>query len=420
MQSLFYAIARTEALLAEVSRLSEGEFAYSHSRAALQLIDGLFKKKLETLKSFDEKSDPDTVGQECTLTLSDVFNYVPLLGFILRSTNVRNSFELLRPLLRLARQLLEPEKEKKDQSTCLVLSSEWDYSPFVYPNVPHLPGFVLIGMPAPESSNPLLVPLAGHELGHALWAKRDVFSNYNVALRKAVVSNIWTRWTEFQEVYSIPGKSVAKNDLVTDIFCMQFWELAFNWAMQQCEESFCDFIGLRLFGESYLHAFAYLLSPGTEGRRSLYYPSAKTRVGNLVKAATTYGIAVPNNYIDEFDESNDADLIPSDTFRLSVADQSLESIIQNVVDMADSIITHSKLVTPTLDESARIYGRFENVIPAEKCKSLPDIINAGWRAYLNNDLWKDIPQVHRNRVRNLMELILKNVEIFEIETIIAE
>lgn len=420
MQSLSYAIARTESLLAEVSRLSEGEFAYDHSRAALELIEGLFKKKLETLKSFDEHSNPATVGQECTLTLSHVFNYVPLLGIILRSTNVRNAFELFRPLLRLARQLLEPDLDKDKQSTCLVLSSEWDYSPLVYPSIPHLPGFVLIGMPAPESSNPLLVPLAGHELGHAVWVKRNVTSIYSVMLRKAVLNNIWSRWGEFESVYSIPGKKISKTDLVTDFFCLQFWEPAFNWAMLQCEESFCDFIGLRLFGESYLHAFAYLLSPGTEGRRSLFYPSARTRVENLVKAAKAYGIAVPNGYVAEFDDSNDAGLIPSDTFRLAIADQSLESIVDHVISMAGSIISHSKLVTPTPDEADRIYDRFEHVIPAEGCKSLSDIINAGWKAYLNKELWKDIPQVYHKRVANLMELILKNIEIFEIETIISE
>jgi hypothetical protein len=39
------------------------------------------------------------------------------------------------------------------------------------------------------------------------------------------------------------------------------------------EELFCDLAGLALFGESYLHAFQYLLSPSIGFSRSEEYPS---------------------------------------------------------------------------------------------------------------------------------------------------
>lgn len=57
-----------------------------------------------------------------------------ILGMILRSTNVRNPFELYFPFKRLAKTLL-------DGNVKLLMSSEWDFVPFTYPmNVEILSG----------------------------------------------------------------------------------------------------------------------------------------------------------------------------------------------------------------------------------------------------------------------------------------
>src|SRR5262245_59221134 len=170
---------RVQAFLDEATHLAESEFPYPGSRLALERLISFFTARLATLNSFDANSDARVVRQTCALDLQHQFNYLPLLGFVLRSTNVRNAFEVFRPLLRLARDILEPSIPKNNRKTELVLSSEWDHSPFVYPEVPELPGFVMIGIPAPESANPLVVPLAGHELGHSVWGKD------NQALQKA-------------------------------------------------------------------------------------------------------------------------------------------------------------------------------------------------------------------------------------------
>ena len=179
MPFLDYARKRLRAFLEEVDNLAEDEFPYRASKDLLDELSKLFRLKLTRLESLGPKSDPDTVKHACGLALGALFDYLPLLGFVRRSTNVRNAFEVFGPLLRLARDVLEPSVPKPDRKARLVLSSEWDYSPFIYPDVPELPGFVLIGLPAPESSNPLLVPLAGHELGHSLWSKLDSQGSWN-------------------------------------------------------------------------------------------------------------------------------------------------------------------------------------------------------------------------------------------------
>jgi hypothetical protein len=419
--TLEFAIARIEAFLAEVTRLDECEFPYEHSQAALHRIRDLFQKKLAILRAFDAKSDPAVVKQECRLSLSDLFNYVPLLGFILRSTNVRNAFEVFGPLLRLAGDLLEPGIDKSSRRTRLVLSSEWDYSPFVYGEIPDLPGFVLIGLPAPESSNPLLIPLAGHELGHAVWAKCKLRSVLMPIAGTYVLDVIRIRWGEFVQVFSPPGgKVTSQADLISDIFCVQYWQQCLPWVLKQAEESFCDFLGLRLFRESYANAFAYILAPGTADARSLVYPNMKKRVSNLIKAATSYGILIPTDYANQFDDWTIPNLTQGDFFLLSVADQVLDRMVDDLIARANAEVNAAAIAASDQAETDRILQRFDQVVPAENCKQLADILNAGWRAFAAKDLWKDIPIVAQNRDRNLKELVLKNFEVFEIEQILRD
>ncbi|MGI0025197.1 MAG: hypothetical protein ACREA4_08640, partial [Nitrososphaera sp.] len=217
--SLDFARSRLVAFLDEAERLTEAEFPYSYPEEALNRIRRLFERKLKLLEQLDEQSDPATVQQECALTLRDLFNYVPLVGFILRSTNVRNAFEVFGPLLRLARNVLESQVARDQRKTRLVLSSEWDYSPFIYPIIPALPGFVMIGLPAPESANPLLFPLAGHELGHSVWAKLDLSDSLKFKVTEEVISVIKQRWTDYQEVF--PYLQIEKGDLDRDMFAYE-------------------------------------------------------------------------------------------------------------------------------------------------------------------------------------------------------
>src|SRR5436309_4780713 len=93
---------RVQAFLDEAAHLAESEFPYPGSRLALDKLSEFFKARLATLNGFDAQSDPAIVRQTCALDLQHQFTYLPLLGFVLRSTNVRNAFEVLRPLLRLA------------------------------------------------------------------------------------------------------------------------------------------------------------------------------------------------------------------------------------------------------------------------------------------------------------------------------
>jgi hypothetical protein len=150
----------------------------------------------------------------------------------------------------------------------------------------------------------------------------------------------------------------------------------------------------------------------------------KTRVRHLEKAADACFVSIPPGYIDLFDDRAEPNLIQSDLFRLSVADEALEKMVDRLIDRANQEITSAGFAVPSKEEvetaekeCKRIWQRFRRAIPAEGCRGIGDILNAAWHACRDPDLWADVPHVSKCRDRVLKELVLKNIEVFEIEQI---
>jgi len=415
MSLLNYASGRIESVLFTIKQLKGSEFPYSDSKDALNKIEELFEGILSNLKSLEDKANPDFVKQLCALSLRSLFRCLPLLGFILRSTNVRNAFEVFGPLLDVSKKALEPEIEAGKQTTKLLLSSEWGYSPITYPEIPYLPGFVLIGFPAPESSNPLLAPLSGHELGHSVWTKHGLRQHFSPKIQEKILAYIRAHWKEYNAIFP---SVVSPKQLDINLFARQTWLLSLQWALKQAEESFCDFLGLFIYGTSFLQAFAYLFAPNVLSPRSVNYPDSMTRVRNLLRAASSYKYDVPRDFDDMFQSRPQPQLAPADKFRLSVADSSLYEIVDSLINKAEEIISSSEVPKPNHDEIKRIYERYKIIVPAKECKSLSDILNAAWKAYEDPELWRSTIDVAKEKDRILKDLVLKNIEIFYVEQIL--
>lgn len=406
MLPLQHARKRVRSFLAEINRLRESEFPYEQSKGALALIQEVAERHLESLDALTDENDIDTVINECGMTVTFLYDNLPFLGFILRSTNIRNGFEVYFPLLRLARAIL-------GEDTKLIISSEWDYSPFIYGGIPELPGFVLIGLPAPESANPLLMPLAGHELGHSVWIKHKCKDIFATEIREKILSEIKARWTEYTILF--PG-DLTDADLETDLFALQTWAPAFDWAINQAEEEFCDYIGIAIFGEAYLHAFAYLLAPGMSDERPFHYPNMRRRVADMKEAATTMGVATPQSYEQCF-----IDMVEPDDaterekkFLLSLADTASQSIRSQLIEKARTLILNSGFIPRSNEIIKNIVGRFELVVPAEDTRGLSNILNAGWVALNDDSFWRKT-NLSEMKDTTLKELILKTIEVYEIE-----
>lgn len=405
MSPLEYSRKRLVAFLEEIRGLRGLEFPYSHSQEALERIEEHFKIHSALLNSLSSQSSSSTVVSACTSTLTDLFYYLPLLGFILRSTDVRNGFEVHGPLLRLSRKVLGAE-------TRLIVSSEWDYSPLTCFNIPSLKDFVLIGFPAPESANPLLLPLAGHELGHSAWSKNSLNRKFCGNIINKILSDITERWEDFSGFFP----EIAKEDLNTVLFALNTWYPAYEWAIRQSEESFCDFIAIRIFGESYLHAFAYLLSPNREEQRSVFYPNTRRRVSDFITASEEYKTAVPEGYEEMFqDFPMPPNPDPKTQFLLSVADSGSASIVADLISTAGELVSSASIekMCPNKVHSIEKHLR-EFIIPPKNPESLSNIVNAAWRAFHDNELWEDHPEIESKDLV-LKELVLKGIEVLEFE-----
>jgi len=397
-----YAKQRYEAAIAEINRLKNSEFPYDQIREALVALEDLFTRQVSSLKKLKLTSSPSIAKNACGQTLACLFGYTPFLGFIVRATNVRNAFEVYSPALRLAKQLLGPD-------TKLLLSSEWDYSPFIL-MTPELPNFVLIGVPAFESSNPLIMSLAGHELGHNAWSKEMLGRKHDPDIKKEVLTALmgkhWAEFTSFQP-------TATHANLTTDMFVQPAWLPAFAYASRQLEEIFCDMMGLRIFGEAFLHAFAYLLSPGIPGERYPLYPSVVIRARHLEAASKLLGVDCPTGYQDLFSKEQDI-TSPATRLLCSVADDATAQLVDKVTKDAFRIADDKGLPTRDPAKVQKIVESFAMVAPTDGRNTMTDIINAGWICKKRDDLWTNVPQIRpETKSQVLADLILKSLEITE-------
>lgn len=329
----------------------------------------------------------------------------------MRSTSVRNAFELHGPFLRIVKKIL-------GEGSKLIISSEWDYSPFtfIYPEEYKLTNTVMIGVPASESGNILSVPLAGHELGHNVWRHLDLKKKFGPLIKQEIKSQIRDNfWQEFNSFASL-GKPEDLDDLVGQ----QEWVLAWKWSLRQCEELFCDFVGIAVFRESFLHSFSYLLAPGLTQSRLEQYPSDKDRAEYQVKAAALMNVAAPNDYVSSFEES----LPPGDPhvkLLLKVADASTRNMITRLAEEAEEIVSSAGINPPTPEELEMIYKCYSLGVPPQDTSGLPALVISAWNFYLSGMAsWKsNYPGAFDQGGTPLImlsDLAFKSIEVFEIDS----
>lgn len=387
----------------------EEVFPYSQGKTLLESIDKLLERREQAINDAVPTLSPSVVNRLCQVAQATICQYLPLVGFVLRSTNIRNAFELYAPLLDIVQQALGPEAN-------LVISSEWEFSPYTL--IPHrIDGkhFVLIGLPASESENALAAPLAGHELGHNVWSKAGLESIYTPRVKQGLEQAIRDRyWDEFVTHF----QNVGTKDQVGDLVGQRVWEPSWKWCMSQLQELFCDSVGLLLFAESYLHAFAYLIAPAISIERTKLYPAISDRVNFLMRNAKKMGLNEPPEYACFFEPDNMLDGNPV-KFLLQLADEVRTELEDEIFGDAERICGSWGLPVHDPEETRAIYDSFIALTPAVKATSLANIVNAGWNMYVSGfadwDKFAEIKGQSTKAETVLNDLVLKSAEVFEIE-----
>jgi hypothetical protein len=398
---------KLHAILAQISQLLLSDFPHASSQTALEAMQVYFRTQVGRLDRATKTSNQKVVAQACITINERIYQYLPILGFLLRSTNVRNNFEAYHSFLTMARAIIGPRAK-------VVISSEWDFSPLTYPlTVSALPDYVLLGMPSSESSNALILPLAGHELGHSVWKNEQLENKYASVVQEKAEEHLTKNWVPFQRTFTeFVHLNPTKQEFSTNIALVDVISDIVRLGLSQLEETFCDGIGAHLFGASYIFAFHYLLAPNLGGIRSLEYPALTVRADHLSRfgGLSTQSLGF-SHFAAEFQDRL-PNLSPRDGF-ISLAADEIAKVLANEVYQDAQKIVQSKARHLAHDDAAQaeILRMFSHNVPARLPRSMPDVLNAGWQYVKANA--STFPEDERSLFDWVSELILKSLEVLE-------
>lgn len=398
---------RIDAFIEQIDILAASSFPHDDGEQAIAAIRSHCKELQDDLELPSGVRD-DVIDQLCLTLLDKVANFTEILGFILRSTNVRNPFELHYIVKKLVIQAL-------GEDVSLLISSEWDYVPFTYPmNADQLPGSILIGTPAPESSNPLLISLAGHEVGHSAWRVYACSPKYAEAATTAVRRELKrNQKASLALLGKAPLGALDQERVINQ--CA-------GHVMQQLEEVFCDLFGLFLFGHAFVAAFDYLLGPGGYDR-DLGYPSDRQRMAILAEAAAGLELKLDPAMVEHWTVT-----LPrrADRAEAEIVEAVTASIIPEMRTELFKKLALLGLNPPKDAVIEKVLASFGRGEPYSERVELGEIVSAGWRRLRELDIMEspgaDEEGRHRNRVKNyrvLADLVLKTVEVAEYHDRIA-
>lgn len=382
---------RIAAFLEQIDILAELSFPHADGTRVLDEIRQHFAEQVELLDLPPTATD-EMADQICVHVARLISEYTAILGFVLRSTNVRNAFELHFAMKEMVEHVL-------GQPTDLLISSEWDFVPFTYPiGIDLLPRAVLLGSPAPESENPLIVPLAGHEVGHSSWRANNVEDILNDRMMDAVDAAIAAR---------IGTPSNAEEEFEVGAGLGVIRDRCAYYALQQLEEIYCDLIALHLFGSAYLYAFDYLLGPGGPDR-TLHYPSDAQRMEILAHTADELGLEVDPGLRDRWTFAS-CDI--EDAVSMGVIDAAVAAVVSDLKDHVREFMTGRDFAPPSQEGVDKVHAAFARRQPYAETATLGEIISAGWKLLRSEgDLAEDDD---RRNFKVLCDLIWKTIEVTE-------
>jgi hypothetical protein len=398
--------SRIDGLTRTIEGLKAVDFPFSDSGKVLEIIEKEFQRIRSDVVTQNVDANSVAARTLCRRALEAIQNYLPVLGFISRSSDLDSPVELHGPLVRLTKRAIQAD-------ALLVIFSEWNFSPFTF-LFPELTkrGVVLVGMPRSEAHNALIAPLAGHELGHNIWQKTNQRTKYETAALKIVIDAMTANFDKWKRLL---GLSDPKQ--LSDLMGSTYWEAPVTWSVRQAEETFCDLIGLLIFREAYLHAFQYLLAPGESARRSYDYPNLRDRTRVLADAANKIGIPVSPTYKDNFEEGKvSAEEVISEY--VALADLTCSKLIDQLLADAQQVVADRKLSAYSPGEVAKAKASLNRAVPASGLSGIENILIAAWEHALDmkNFLGKDLPSIKEvDKEVVLHELVLKSFEVFEVE-----
>jgi hypothetical protein len=404
--TLEYTLEKVQSCLDLLDDTVESDLPHLDAQEGIKALRETLLTAQAELSRFDETSAGLLVNSRCMAATAEISECLDVLEVINNSADIRNAFELHDPLLYLARQLLGRDAR-------LILSYGGGYIPFTYPlTIPSLPRFVIVGLPASEANNALIMPVAGHELGHSIWRSLDYEGQFEQFLQDNIVALIKGKyWSDYSS--HVPRQYLTD---ITGYVEKLFWSEAHEWATSKLEEIFCDIVGVSIFGLSYLRAFTYLLAPRLSETRSPSYPEITSRVDYMITAAKRLGINDSFEIKTSF-QPQQSPFSPGQ-FRqllLDLSDDVVKTLFDSLFTEASEYCSKRNLIPPGPADSASIIEEFRSRVPSETAQNFAAIIDAGWLLYSDKTFLENRGRSPFRRITLLNELILKSIELLEIK-----
>jgi hypothetical protein len=398
-----HSLIKLDATIKLAQEFSASIFPHGDSAYAVKQLLGQLDLVRNKLRAAETDQLVKAAQLQAAVIISDVLE---TLGIIANSANVRNAFEVHGPVLELARMLLE------NVDVRLILTFEWKYMPYALPVIPGdmIKDIVVIGLPASEASNALVLPMVGHELGHLLWSARSMTDAITDMVTAKARELSETNFSGHAERTSGGATDKSELDKLIDL------SVAVDWSIRQVEEIFCDFCGLYMFGQSYLDCFEYMLDPPPMPKRDPEYPSIRRRATYLQDHGAKYRVD-GRRFAEKFAEQESPfEEGTADRFAIDLADAVAGDLVPNVSDMVIEAC-QSTIAFASVGAVDAVVKRFLEGVPAEQTGSLDAILNGGWSTFKSGEFMPAEPGEVRIAVLN--ELILKTIEILEIEKIMS-
>ncbi|MDB4875595.1 MAG: hypothetical protein JWM41_2041 [Gemmatimonadetes bacterium] len=387
-------LEKVDRVIDRIDAVRRGSLLQADTADALAAIAEHFQEHRSQLHAFNvNATDAAVVENHCELILLSLFHFLPHIGFLHRARHPSNPFEVHGPLKRLAQLAI-------DSDVRLIISSEWEFSPYTHPSMGGIPNFILLGLPASEADNALLIPIAGHEFGHPVWVRQQLAKRFARAIEAGIFNQMRGRWKEVSAALGLTDEAELRQDQRAISARAQLG----GFVRAQCEEIFCDLFGLFVFGESYCHAFAHLLAPGLAADKTFSYPTARRRAEILEVAAPVFGTAAPAAFSQRFRASPPGDLFPE------LMSATVSDLLPQLIDAVASYASNRGLTVPGTVGRVEAKLSLERITPAPASSSLPEIMCAGWDLWTNDQLWASTPYLRNERGRLINDLVLKSVQ----------
>lgn len=437
---------RTHAVIEEVNRVvnkvyvspgSQGILRFARDAAAR--TEGLLEEQKPIASSGPlTASQLETRLNRTTRLLPFLYT---LVGFV-EGSDVHRSPGQLIPSLRRYSQSILPTSE-------IVVSSkpELNYSiqdiagplrrlfrgTSVEPSCALLPELLfVVNIPAVESGQILIHAVLAHELGHALYDKRDVAKDLlpKIKLDEYLIKNLVKTMFEEQQKQGNPIPELWLRKQVTQEIAGR----VNGWVKELCS----DAIGIRLFGPALFFAAAHLLTSFIHmDKGSETHPPPRLRVRLMIRMLKQlYSVdkwrAELQSFLGDWDEVSASQIPGSNSYNQVALETISDAVLDLIAEASDLATSAAKCYTTEKFEHdvAKLAPSFLNHIPPGEIGpygrgtpvELASVINAGWHVYLcdfetfRKSLHPKDGDTRFTAATKLHELVLKALEISEMKT----